>query len=643
MGRCRLLPFVVLAACVGGYALSAHAGPPDATPTPERAAEPAAQPVNPYASQGQSALQSPQASADAAALYMQRCAACHDHPRERIPPRMSLAVLRSQEDVYRTLSSGVMKQQAIGLTADQMRGLAIWVTGKKFGTSPPDPPADANMCSERTGHIDLGDTQWNGWGRDYDNSRYQPRPGLSAAEVPRLKLKWTFALPGQAVYAQPVVVGDYAFISGAAGWVFALNAHTGCTYWAMDAGARVRSAITVAPLPGARDKFAVYFNNEVGEVFALDALSGAKLWARRVEDHPMARLVGTLRFHDGRLYVPISSIEEVTAADPKYPCCSFRGGIVAVDARTGELLWRTHTIEEPVVQTKVNSSGTQMYGPAGGAIWGSPTIDLKRKLLYVGTGDSYTDERTDGTNALLAIDMATGKRVWSRQLISDDAWIVGCEERSTGNCPSPLGPDHDFAAAPILRTLPNGRQILLGAAKSGVVYGFDPQDKGKILWQQKIARGGEQGGVLWGPAADRNAVYAAVSDYNIRDRRQGGGLFALKITDGEILWKTPAPISECPGSPPYCSPAQVSAVTAMPGIVFAGSVDGHIRAYDSKGGKIVWDYDTYRVFDAVNGAKAHGGSIDSGGQSIVDGRLYVMSGSTRLPGNALLMFTVDGR
>jgi polyvinyl alcohol dehydrogenase (cytochrome) len=284
-----------------------------------------------------------------------------------------------------------------------------------------------------------------------------------------------------------------------------------------------------------------------------------------------------------------------------------------------------------------------MYGPAGAAIFAAPTIDAARGLIYAATGDAYTNVPTRYSNALIAFDLATGARRWSHQVLADDAWIVGCDAAATGNCPSPLGPDHDFASAVIQRTLPSGRQVLVAAAKSGIVYAFDPARRGRLLWQVRLGKGGEQGGVLWGPAADPKAVYVALSDVDLQDMNAGGGLTALRLADGARLWHTPAPDPVCAPGLPYCSRAHVAAVTAMPGIVFSGGLDGRIRAYAADDGRIVWEFATAQEFAAVNGAIAHGGSVDAGGQVVVDGILYVVSGSTRQPGNALLAFSVDGR
>jgi polyvinyl alcohol dehydrogenase (cytochrome) len=409
----------------------------------------------------------------------------------------------------------------------------------------------------------------------------------------------------------------------------------------------VRTAVSIGALPAsAPAKFAAYFADEKANVFALDAETGKQLWSVSVDDHALARITGAPKLFKGRLYVPVSSMEEVGGGTPNYPCCTFRGSVVAVDAVTGKILWKSYSIQAAPKPTRKNDSGTQMYGPAGGAIWNSPTIDEKRKLLYVGTGDSYTDVATDSTDAVIALDLATGKRVWTSQARKHDDWLVGCSPGQTpGNCPKAPGPDFDFGASPILHTLPNGKQVILAGAKSGVVYGFDPDAKGKILWQNKIGEGSNSGSIVWGPAADRDALYVSIGDVNAKPPYEAGGVTALDPATGEKLWHTPAPAPVCGWGTVHCSKAQPSGVTAIPGLVFVGSWDGHIRGYAAKDGSIVWDYDTGHAFDAVNGGKANGGAIDMGGQVIANGMLFVNSGVTPVqhPGNALLAFTVDGK
>ena len=577
------------------------------------------------------------ATAEGAALYASRCAACHDHATDRIPPKVLISVTRSPEDVIDTLTLGVMRTQATGLSAEQIKNLAFYLTGKQ-----PTPRAapDANLCSAAVAtQPSAGD--WRSWGRDLANSRWQPEPGLTAAQVPRLKLRWSFAYPGRAAFGQPAVVGDLILAGGTGGRVFALDTHSGCTHWSYDAGALVRTGIVIDQLPashapGHKARLVAWFGDDRGFLHAIDVRDGKRLWSVRLDDHPIARLVGTPQLYGGILYAPVSSFEEVAAADPKYHCCTFRGSLVALDAATGKQLWRAYTVRTPATATKT-ATGQTLFGPAGGSIFSAPTIDAKRGLIYVGTGDSYTNVVNDSTNAILALHLDDGARVWTHQVLKNDAWILLCSGKPVDNCPSPLGPDFDFASSPML-IASGGRQLLIAGAKSGIVYALDALAGGKLIWQRALAAGTPNGAILWGPATDGTRAYVATSEYDPQARQGPGALVALDPATGAVLWKTPTPQTPCAWGTENCAHALLAGVAVIPGVVFAGAMDGYMRAYDVRDGHIVWQFDTGANFEAVNGVRAHGGAIDYGGEVIANGMLFVNSGSMRQPGNVLLAF-----
>jgi len=486
---------------------------------------------------------------------------------------------------------------------------------------------------------------WRSWGRDLASWRFQSDPGFSAAQVPQLKLRWTFAYPGRAAFNQPAVAGDLVLTGGTGGRVFALDARTGCTHWSYDAGALVRTGIVIDEIPATRSpehpaRVVAWFGDDKGTLHAIDLKDGKRVWAVRIDEHPIARLVGTPQLYAGVLYAPVSSFEEVAAADPKYPCCSFRGSLVALEAATGRQLWRAYTVRTPAAAV-ISASGQKLMGPAGGSIFSAPTIDPKRGIIYVGTGDSYTNVVSDSTNAILALRLSDGVRVWTRQVSKNDAWILLCTGKPVGNCPSPLGPDFDFASSPMLITA-GERQMLIAGAKSGIVYGLDAIDQGKLLWQRVLAAGTPNGAILWASATDGERAYIATSEYDPVAKRGPGALVALEPATGAVLWRTPTPPSPCAWGTENCAHALLAGVAVIPGIVFAGAMDGYMRAYDAHNGRIVWQFDTGQTFDAVNGVRAHGGAIDYGGEVIAHGMLFVNSGSMRQPGNVLLAFSPQG-
>jgi polyvinyl alcohol dehydrogenase (cytochrome) len=590
--------------------------------------------------------QNPVSSAEGVALYQERCAACHDNPQDRVPP-LFLIRRRAAEDVVQTLTNGVMKQQAAGLSADQIRALAVHLTGKQPGTRGLVDP-EANLCKANPGSIDLAGPQWNGWGRDLNNSRFQPNPGIRPDDVPRLKVKWAFAHPGPMAAGQPAIIGDRLYVTTEIGVIYCLNAKTGCTVWTYNAGGEVRTPISVGALPaGSRATLAAYFGDEKSNVHAVDAVTGKPLWKTKIEDHLLSRITGTPLLYRNRIYAPVSSFEETAGRDAKYECCKFRGSLVALDAYSGKILWKSYTVQDPAKPFKKNSAGTQMYGPAGGAIWSAPTLDLKRKVLYVGSGNSYTDVPTAHSDAIIAFDIDTGKLKWANQLTPKDNFLVGCGQPGVGNCPEDAGPDYDFGSSPVLRTLPDGKQVLVAAQKSGVVYGLDPDNGGKKLWEVRLGNGGALGGIEWGIAADQDNAYVPVADVGGPADKRRPGITALRIATGEKVWQVPAPPPKCAWGSARCLKCQSAAATVIPGVVFSGTLDGHLRAYSTKDGSVIWDFDTAALsYAAVNGAEARGGALDGAGPTIADGVLYVNSGYGRLigqPGNLLLAFTVDGK
>jgi len=587
---------------------------------------------------------------DGAKLYEQRCAVCHDKSstdiQDRTPPKSALA-RRSPDEVIAALTTGSMKTQASGLKELEIRALAVYLTGKQ-PNGVIDPSQLANRCQAPGGPINLKAPGWNGWGNDYDNTHYQPKPGLKAEDVPRLKVKWAFAYPATMAIGQPTIIGNRLYVTTDSGQVICLNAQTGCAYWAINVGAPVRTAVSVGPLPaGSKAKFAAYFGDERASVHAVDAETGQDLWKLKLDDHPVARITGSPVLHGDRLYVPVSSIEEAISRGDKYECCKFRGSMAALDAFTGKLIWKSYSIPEEPKPHKKNTAGTQLYGPAGAAIWSAPTLDLKRGVLYAGTGNSYTDVTAGGSDAIIAFELATGKIRWVNQVLPNDNFIMNCRQPGVGNCPQNAGPDFDFGSSPILRKLPNGKDIILAGNKAGILFALDPDNQGKKVWENKVGSGTALGGIEWGFAADATTAYVPVADPPISPSERKPGLSAIKIATGEKLWYTPAPAAKCSWGTARCNNAQSAAATLIPGVVFSGNSDGHLRAYATADGKVIWDFDTAaQPYDAVNGKQAKGGTIDAGGATIANGVVYVNSGYGRIlgmPGNALLAFSVDGK
>jgi polyvinyl alcohol dehydrogenase (cytochrome) len=580
------------------------------------------------------------------AVYQQRCAGCHDSGSQRVPPREELKKF-SVARILRTMDFGVMNNIASKLSQEEREAVAAYLgVPGDFGL----PPATA-YCSERSVKLTgRAKTQWNGWSPDTTNTRYQSvdAAGLTFAEVPRLKLKWAYGFDGDIIaFSQPTILEGQLFVGSASGLVQALDAASGCIRWVFQATGPVRSALLAAPLG---DKHAILFGDSIGWFYSIEAETGRLLWKKRPEPHEATRLTGAPLAYQGTVFIPVASWEESRTTNPEYPCCTFRGSVVALRIKDGSQVWKTYTIAEKAKQT-----GKNEWGPSGAGIWSAPTLDAKRGVLYVSTGDNYSAPATPLSDAVLALELATGKIVWAKQTTPGDVWNTLCSTK--GNCP---GPDFDYGASVILEKLNNGRDVLLAGQKSGVVYALDPDRKGEILWQVRVGQGGTNGGVQWGMASDGHQVYAATSDVRrsqapnadpldprpqFADPKVGGGLTALRIGTGEKVWFAP-PVVCGPAAKPGCSPAQSQAVTVIPGVVFSGSLDGHLRAYSAEEGKVIWDFDTVRDYETVNHVRATGGSLNGPGAVVVGGMLFVNSGYARLgsiPGNVLLAFSVDGK
>ncbi len=477
---------------------------------------------------------------------------------------------------------------------------------------------------------------WNGWGADLQNTRFQPAKdaGLTADHVPALKLKWAFGIPdAKSVIGQPTVAGGRVFISGDTGTIYSLDFATGCQHWSFKAEADIRNAATVAPVPGRPGRNSLYFGDLKGNLYSVDAANGELLWKVAADTHPKARISSSPKLYEGRLYVGVSSLEEVGSSDPGYQCCTFRGSVVALDAATGKQIWKTYTISEPAKPTRKNSKGTQLWGPAGGGVWNSPTIDPKRHALYVGTGDAYTEPAAKGTDSILALDLNTGKVLWSVQDLGGDAWLVGCDATPRPeNCPKNLGPDFDFGASPILRDLPNGHSILVAGQKSGLVWGHDPDRKGAVVWKVNTAdkKPSFAGQIVWGGAADDDAAYFGLSS---------GGVIAIRLADGTRKWF--APLQPAAGR----AAGRESALSVIPGVVFATGWDGVVHALAASDGHVLWQYDTVKPFETVNGVAGKGGSMGVPGPTIAGGVLFIPSGFPGIqngtPGNVLLAFGLN--
>jgi len=588
----------------------------------------------------------------AQAPFNNNCASCHKNTKssadegllkENNAPSTDTLATMTPEAIYGALTTGAMVQQAAKLSDDEKRLIAEFFGGRPLGAA--DQGDAKNMTNHCAANPQMGNispnASWTGWGNDPTNTRFQSAKaaGLSADQTAKLKLKWAFGLPaGVETYGQPTIAAGRLFIGDDNSFVYALDAATGCVYWSFQAEAQVRTAIAIGPVTGrGTTKFGAYFGDRKGNTYAVDAHNGELLWKINTEPRVLSHMTGSPVVHEGRVYVGIAGSEEVASGDPHYPCCTYRGNLSALDANTGNAIWKSYTIPEEPKPTKKNSLGTQLWAPAGASIWSAPTIDTKLKAIYVSTGNAFTEPAAKTSDAMVAFDMATGKMLWWHQGVENDASPQGCGGRGPKGeqCPEHPGPDWDFANSPILKTLASGKRVLVAAHKGGTAVAVDPDNKGALLWKADLTDGataGAGGQIMWGGAADDRNVYYSL---------QTGAVAALKLADGSIAWlKHIDPAAPAGGGRPRRG--LVAAVTVIPGVVFAGGWDGVLHALSTADGHELWQYATAHDYTAVNGVAAKGGSLGDPGAAIVGGMLYVGSGyigtGNGMPGNVLLAF-----
>ncbi len=637
------MPAAALTMLLVGAALTActRATPPGAADGPASAA-------------GAPDFQSRQSAFDAQrspgkAVFEEACASCHLGQVAKAPHKIFLQML-SGPTILASLESGLMQEQARALSDAQRIAVAEYLSAAPLAAQRPAVPP--KLCAADASPFDpTMRPAAVTWG--YGNARFTPADvaRLEPAEAPRLQLAWAFEFPaGLRARSQPSIAYGAVFVGSHDGHVYALDLRSGCARWIFKAGAEVRTAVVPYEAAGGAGARALpprlFFGDVLGRLYSIDARTGQLAWSLKVDEHPNATLTGTGTIHEGVIYQPVSSLEVTSAADPAYECCRFRGSVVAIDAWSGEQRWKAYSIPDEPREVGRTAIGTRIFAPSGAPIWNSPTIDARRGLLYVGTGENYSSPANDTSDALLAFRLADGKLAWSQQMVQGDAWNVACMLKNNPNCPVENGPDVDFGAGTILATLPSGKQILLAGQKNGVVYALDVDAQGALLWKARIGRGGIQGGVHFGMALDGQTLYVPISDmkdeHDGRPPRPGRpGLYALDIATGALRWAAPA--DDVCGSLPFCDPGISAAITATPGLVFAGHMDGRFRAYDSRDGKVLFEYDSRREVDTVSGARARGGSFGGAGAAVRDGYVVVNSGYGlyfHMPGNVLLAFRV---
>ena len=593
------------------------------------------------------------ASETGADIYQTRCAVCHTGTDKNTGPSLDSIQAMSRAEIRFTLLEGKMKGHASSLSTSQLNSLlAFLVTDRSDAVSLNE---SSTACSN--GPISFATTM-SSWGFNDENTRHQAQALINANNVDQLKLVWSFGLPETSTArSQPVITNNTVFVASTSGHVYALDRASGCERWHYRSENPLRTSLTLGVV---KSRPALFIGDQRRGVLAIDADKGRLLWRSEVGLFEASMLTGATVQHGDRLFVPISAFGVALAQNPNYECCKSHGGVRALNADTGEILWTAHMTPN-AEKTYMNSAGTQMWGPSGAPVWTTPAIDPKRRRIYIGTGENTSTPATDLSDAIVAIDMDTGEIVWSYQGTSGDAFNMACGWRRGPSCPKENGPDFDFGASPVIATLSNGQDVIVAGQKSGDVHCLDAAT-GTLIWRTKVGQGSALGGVHWGIAVSKKRVVVPIADPG--SPRNGyqptPGVYALDLDTGEVIWTHKAvrgctpEASEQPRTRrrgarnrwPAC-PRQYAfsaAVSSTPDLALASALNGHTMAFDLSDGTILWEDNTVQPYNTVNGIEAHGGAIDSPGAQIIDDMLFVQSGYGmfgQMPGNVLLAYRLQ--
>ena len=578
-------------------------------------------------------------------LYIEHCAGCHEAQVYKAPHTTWLELM-SPQVLYRSITEGIMQSQAAHLSDGDKQHIVEYITQMRLGD--PDAGPEVAWCDASASiFTSLDESQLTGWGHDTRRYVSSEAAGFDRSQIADLELKWGFGFPASTrARSQPNIAMGAVFVGSQDGTVYAFDLETGCVRWTYAARAEVRTGITLGKR-GPDNAATAYFGDIIANLYAVDATTGELVWQTSPDEHHSATLTGTPAYAAGKLYVPVSSLEVVTAANPEYACCTFRGHVMAVDAGDGSVIWDSYAIPNPPASVGITSVGTDMLGPSGAPVWTSPTVDVDKNLLIFGTGENYSSPADTNSDAVIAVALDTGERLWSRQTFPGDAWNVACMMADNPNCPEEDGPDYDQASSPLLVDIGEGKTLVVAGQKDGRVFALDWETGQNKLWEVKLGRGSIQGGVHFGMAADGTTVYVPINDMN--DTRNGEwldpelarpGVSAVNAVTGEVLWSH-VQENVCGEGRPFCDPGVSAAVTATDGAVIAGHLDGIIRIYDRDSGEIIWSYNTTTPVTGTNGVVAQGGGMSGSGPALGAGHMVINSGYglyNHEAGNALLVF-----
>jgi polyvinyl alcohol dehydrogenase (cytochrome) len=582
--------------------------------------------------------------------FASQCAQCHQlfgvEGFQRLTPT----------EFYSVLRHGQMQEPATGLDDGTLHALAETFGNPEAAAKRP-PNGGAVMCTAKKPEIDNSGpndhgVSWAGFAADSTNSRWFRR-AFTKADLQAARLMWSFVIPEAAAEfwlgaANPLAVAHgRLYVANINRWVYALDAQKGCAYWVFRAEAPIRSGAAV-------DSGIVAFGDARGNVYGLDEETGQLRWQHLADEQSFARITGNVTAEKGQVFVPVSSLQETLTAVPQRSCCTANGSAIAFGIRSGERLWQTHMIDQPLQHLGQTAAGANRFGPSGVGLLAPTTVDRRRNLVYVATGNQATGPFVPESDAIVALDLDTGAKQWiitlaPKQFGGQDIFNYGCiqsvdpdRERCPPENPGPgEHGDRDFTAPVMLVRQANGRDVLIAGNKDAMVYALDPDAKGRVLWETRIGKGGDIGGIMSGMASDDKTAYVPVTDVNFLSQESDGALNALDLATGKRIWRTPVPRDGCKDKE-GCTNGIYSPPAVIGDVVIVGAMDGVLRGYEKKTGRQFWSFDAVRELDGVNGFKGKGGGFGMGGVTIVGNMMYISSGSAfgnlGVKGNAILAF-----
>lgn len=586
------------------------------------------------------------------AVYEKTCSTCHAQPvNPRAPTLVGLQAVTPQRLREVISEGGIMAPMAAGLSDKEKTDLIAWLTAGQ--ATAPASWTDAIMCTADKRAVSASATVvTGGFGVDGNQTRSftAAQAGLKKSDLANLEVAWAVAFPGQGSGTGASILSDGTMFVTGGQKVVALDAATGCAKWTYAASSRNTPAI--GEIGG---KKVIAFS--VGrDIHVLDAATGALVW--KASGQPVNGTGGAVRggviFAKDKIIVPLSASGVASGANPKSECCSGHGSVVALNAADGKHLWEWHTMKEPEYNGQVSSAGVKQKGPSGAPIWSVPVYDAKRNHVIVTSGENTSHPGTDTSDAVIALDLDTGKVAWQFQAMAADVWNMACDVETGNNGPNcPVlfggdGRDYDFGAGAIV-TSAGGKDIVLAGQKSGHAWALDAKT-GKVLWSQRVGEGTALGGVHWGITTDGANMIVPINDPLISPNPKfvsKAGLYAFNIKTGKPAWSFAAK-PDCDGERnklvTNCETRYgfSAAPLVIDGAVVGATLGGQVFILDSKTGALINKFDTAGPQTTLNSAIAgKGGSIDSHGVSAGLGMIFVNSGYgsfSQTPGNVLIAY-----